>query len=196
MEADIAKPKLPLLQRINWKADKVILILVVFLTAISVVMVYSMRGQVVLNHMKHLLFGYVGMYVIYKFDYRKVGAFAPVFLGLAILLLVLTMLSQAVRGVTIFGRDVQTFYIIGFLIIFYISNYIARQLHNHGEISQSNVRYLFVLLTLFCGGIATMRRFLGFDDDLVYFPLPDGGVRLNYDASHYASFSAVKVNLK
>ena len=42
----------------------------------------------------------------------------------------------------------------------------------------------------------TVRRFLGFDDDLVYFPLPDGGVRLNYDASHYASFSAVKVNLK
>ena len=157
METDIATPKLPLLQRINWKADKVILILVVFLTAISVVMVYSMRGQVVLNHLKHLLFGYVGMFLVYHVDYRKAGAFAPFFLGVAILLLILTMLSQAVRGVTIFGRDVQTFYIIGFLIIFYISNYIARQLHNNGEITQSNVRYLFGLLTVFCGGIATMN---------------------------------------
>jgi cell division protein FtsW len=157
METDIAKPKLPLLRRLNLKADKIILILVVFLTAISVVMVYSMRGEVVLNHLKHLLFGYAGLFVVYQFDYRKVGAFAPFCLGVAILLLVLTMLSQAVRGVTIMGRDVQTFYIIGFLIIIYISNYIARQLHNTGEISTSNVRFLFVLLTLFCGGIATMN---------------------------------------
>lgn len=157
METDIAKPKLPLLQRFNLKADKIILILVVFLTAISVVMVYSMRGEVVLNHLKHLLFGYAGLFVVYHFDYRKVGAFAPFCLGVAILLLVLTMLSQAVRGVTIMGRDVQTFYIIGFLIIIYISNYIARQLHNTGEITTSNVRFLFVLLALFCGGIATMN---------------------------------------
>ena len=157
METDIAKPKLPLLQRFNLKADKIILILVVFLTAISVVMVYSMRGEVVLNHLKHLLFGYAGLFVVYQFDYRKVGAFAPFCLGVAILLLVLTMLSQAVRGVTIMGRDVQTFYIIGFLIIIYISNYIARQLHNTGEITTSNVRFLFVLLALFCGGIATMN---------------------------------------
>lgn len=157
METDIAKPKIPFLQRLNLKADKIILILVVFLTAISVVMVYSMRGEVVLNHLKHLLFGYAGMFLVYQVDYRKLGVFAPFFLALAALLLILTMLSQAVRGVTIFGRDVQTFYIIGFLIIFYISNYIARQLHNTGEITTSNVRFLFVLLALFCGGIATMN---------------------------------------
>ena len=157
METDIATPKIPFLQRINLKADKIILILVVFLTAISIVMVYSMRGEVVLNHLKHLLFGYAGMFLIYQVDYRKLGVFAPFFLALAIALLILTMLSQAVRGVTIFGRDVQTFYIIGFLIIFYISNYIARQLHNTGEITTSNVRFLFVLLALFCGGIATMN---------------------------------------
>lgn len=194
METDIAKPKLPLLQRINWKADKVILILVVFLTAISIVMVYSMRGQVVLNHMKHLLFGYVGMFLIYHIDYRKAGAFAPFFLGVAILLLVLTMLSQAVRGVTIFGRDVQTFYIIGFLIIFYISNYIARQLHNYGEISQSNVRYLFILLTLFCGGIATMNMstaIILFITGLVLFFV--GGFRMKDIAGLVGIVSAVLI---
>lgn len=157
MDTDIATPKVPFLQRINLKADKIILILVVFLTAISIVMVYSMRGDVVFNHLKHLLFGYAGMFVVYHFDYRKLGVFAPFFLALAVVLLILTMLSQAVRGVTIFGRDVQTFYIIGFLIIFYISNYIARQLHNTGEITTYNVRFLFVLLALFCGGIATMN---------------------------------------
>jgi cell division protein FtsW len=62
-----------------------------------------------------------------------------------------------VRGVTIFGRDVQTFYFIGFLIIFYISNYIARQYHNHGELTRTNVRYLFLLLSGFCAGIALLN---------------------------------------
>lgn len=157
MDADAVTQKVPLLQRIGLKADKVILILVLFLSAISIVMVYSMRGAVVLQHLKHLLFGYVGMFFFYKFDYRKLGVFAPFILFLAALLLVMTMLSQAVRGVTIFGRDVQTFYIIGFLIIFYISHYIAKQYHVQGEITAANTRFMFVLLSVFCACIATMN---------------------------------------
>ena len=157
MDTDAVTPKVPFLQRIGLKADKVILILVLFLSAISIVMVYSMRGTVVLQHLKHLLFGYVGMFFFYKFDYRKLGVFAPFILFLAGLLLVMTMLSQAVRGVTIFGRDVQTFYIIGFLIIFYISHYIAKQYHVQGEITAANTKFLFVLLSVFCACIATMN---------------------------------------
>lgn len=157
MDADITAPKGSFLQKIKLKSDNVIPIVVLFLTAISTVMVYSLRGEVVLNHLKHLLFGYAGMFVIYQIDYRKLGVLAPFFLIMAVVLLILTMLSQAVRGVTIFGRDVQTFYIIGFLVIFYISNYIARQYHKNGEISDKNVKYLFGLLLAFCLGIATMN---------------------------------------
>lgn len=157
MDADVTAPKGSFLQKIKLKSDNVIPIVVLFLTAISTIMVYSLRGEVVLNHLKHLLFGYAGMFVIYQIDYRKLGVIAPFFLILAIVLLILTMLSQAVRGVTIFGRDVQTFYVIGFLIIFYISNYIARQYHKNGEISDNNVKYLFGLLLVFCLGIATMN---------------------------------------
>lgn len=157
MEADTATRKLPLLRRINLKADKVILILVIFLSAVSVVMVYSMRGQVVLQHLKHLLFGYVGMFLVYHIDYRKVGVAAPFVLFAAVVLLIFTMLSQAVRGITILGRDVQTFYVIGFLIIFYIAHYIARLYHVNGEITSANARFLFILLGAFCAGIATMN---------------------------------------
>ena len=157
METNADTPRAGILRKIKLKTDNIIPIVVIFLTAISVVMVYSMRGNIVLQHLKHLLFGYIGMFIVYKIDYRKLGVFAPVFLFLAAALLILTMLSQAVRGVTIFGRDVQTFYFIGFLIIFYISNYIARQYHKHGELSSSNVRYLFLLLGGFCAGIATMN---------------------------------------
>ena len=157
MEAETATPKVPLLRRINLKADKVILILVVFLSAVSVIMVYSMRGEVVLQHLKHLLFGYVGMFLVYQVDYRKLGVIAPFILFLAVVLLILTMLSQAVRGVTIFGHDVQTFYVIGFLIIFYIAHYIARLYHTNGEVTSANARFLFILLGAFCAGIATMN---------------------------------------
>ena len=41
-----------------------------------------------------------------------------------------------------------------------------------------------------------VRRFLGFDGDLVYQPLSDGGVRLIYDHTYYMSFGGVKINLK
>lgn len=157
MNAESAVPKSSVFGRFHWKTDKIIPILVVFLSLISVVMVYSMRGSVVLQHLKHLLFGFVGMFAIYQVDYRKFGVVAPVALIVAVVLLVMTLLSQAVRGVTIFGRDVQTFYFIGFLIIFYITNYIARQYRNHGELSTSSVRYLFLLLLGFCGAIAMLN---------------------------------------
>ena len=42
----------------------------------------------------------------------------------------------------------------------------------------------------------SVRRFLGFDGDLVYVPIPSGGVRLVYDAAYYASFGAIKINIK
>lgn len=157
METDISTPKGWSLKKINLKTDKIIPIVVIFLTAVSVVMVYSMRGMVVLKHLEHLLLGYVGMFAMYHIDYRKLGVFAPFFLILASFLLILTMLSSVMRSVTIFGRDVQTFYIIGFLIIFYIAHYIARQYHVHGEISSTNVRFMFALLAIFCIGIATMN---------------------------------------
>ena len=42
----------------------------------------------------------------------------------------------------------------------------------------------------------SVRRFLGFDGDLVYVPIPSGGVRLVYDASYYDSYGGIRINLK
>lgn len=42
---------------------------------------------------------------------------------------------------------------------------------------------------------STIRRFLGFDSDVVYQPLASG-CRITYDADFYASFKGIKVNLK
>jgi cell division protein FtsW len=94
---------------------------------------------------------------LYKLDYRKLGIAAPFVLFTALALLIMTLLSQAVRGITILGRDVQTFYVIGFLIIFYIAHYIARLYHVNGEISSANARFLFLLLGGFCLGIAILN---------------------------------------
>lgn len=141
----------------NYKSDKIIPVVVLILTSISILMVYSMRGNVVLQHLKHLLFAFAGMIMLYFFDYKKLGMFAPLALLFAAVLLVFTLLSQAVRGITIFGRDVQTFYMIGFLIIFYISNYIGRKYEKADGLQQKDVRYLNTILISFCIGIAALN---------------------------------------
>lgn len=142
---------------IPYRSDKIIPVVILFLTGVSVLLVYSMRGSVVLQHLKHLAFAFAGLIFFYYFDYQKMGRLAPVALVAAVLLLIFTLLSEAVRGITIFGRDVQTFYMIGFMIIFYISNYIARQYNRKGGLAKNDVRYLNCLLLFFCMGIATLN---------------------------------------
>lgn len=43
---------------------------------------------------------------------------------------------------------------------------------------------------------SSLRRFIGFDPDIVYLPLPEGGVRITFDGQFYASCTRVKVNLQ
>ena len=43
---------------------------------------------------------------------------------------------------------------------------------------------------------STLRRFLGFDPDVIYQPLTQGGVRITYDYTYYQSFTPIKVNIK
>ena len=41
-----------------------------------------------------------------------------------------------------------------------------------------------------------LGRFMDFDPDIVYRPMPDGGIKLTYDGGFYASYTGVKVALK
>jgi len=150
---DIGKAKF------RFKGDLTILILVGLLSVISIIVVYSTGGNKVLHHLVHLLFCYAGLFVFYFLDYRKlVSNFAFFGMLLAGFLLIVTCLSKAVRGVTLFGHDVQTFYLIGLLVIIFLTNYIGRR-YNSGqiELTSKQMNYCMAWLLFFCAGIAALN---------------------------------------
>ena len=151
---------LGIIERIRrFRGDKIILILVVGLSLISILLVYSTEGKRVVTHIVHLLFCYAGLGIFYFINYKKlVTNFSLLGLLLAIVLLVWTLGSSAVRGVTLFGFDLQTFYFIGFLIIVFISNYIGRRFDNgQTELDNKEMVYASIVLLGFCGGIALLN---------------------------------------
>ncbi len=145
--------------RFRFKGDLTILILVGLLSVISIIVVYSTGGNKVLHHLVHLVFCYAGLFVFYFLDYRKlVSNFAFFGMLLAAFLLIVTCLSKAVRGVTLFGHDVQTFYLIGLLVIIFLTNYIGRR-YNSGqiELTSKQMNYCMAWLLVFCAGIAALN---------------------------------------
>lgn len=143
---------------LSFKGDKVILGIVIFLTLISTLMVYSTGGKQVSGHLIHLLACYIGLVFCYTVSYRKMAEnFSFLMLLFAIFLLILTLGSRAVRGITLMGRNVQTFYVIGFFVIIFLCNFIGRRYKRDCQLSDPDMTYLGVLLLGFCGAIAVMN---------------------------------------
>jgi len=168
----------------RFKGDRVILILVVLLTITSVLMVYSTEGKRVLRHLIFLAGCYGSLFLAYAFDYKRLSVLASPLLGLAFVLLILSSFSQAVRGVMIAGHSFQTFYVIGFLVILYFATKIAKikQLENR-EPDWSDTKWLFVVLLVFCVGIAALNMstaIILFVTGLVLFFI--GGIKFRYIA--------------
>lgn len=146
------------LSKLSFKGDKIILGLVVFLSMLSILLVYSTGGRRVVSHLTHLLFCYAGLALFYVVSYKKIlekGAFIG--LLFAFILIVLTLSSRAVRGITFFGHDVQTFYLIGFLVIIFLSNFIGRRYNKDMGLSDQDMKYLIVILLFFCACIAALN---------------------------------------
>lgn len=146
------------LSKLSFKGDKIILGVVVFLTLLSVLLVYSTGGRRVVNHLVHLLFCYAGLAFFYIVNYKKIlekGALLGLFF--AFVLIAFTITSRAVRGITFFGHDVQTFYLIGFLVIIFLSNFIGRRYNRDECLTDQNMKYLIAILIIFCFCIATMN---------------------------------------
>lgn len=137
------------ISKFHFKGDKILLILVLVLTALSTLLVYSTGGKEVLTHIMHLAFCYVGLVVFYFIDYRIIGAFSRFILLGSIFLLVMTLFSDAVRGIVISGHSFQTFYLIGLGVIIYVSNYIARHYKDNGELTKNELIHLFGVTLLF-----------------------------------------------
>lgn len=142
----------------SFKGDKIILGLVIFLSLLSMLLVYSTGGARVLRHLTHLLMCYAGLFVFYKINYRTfLDKFSLLALLLALVLVVLTLTSRAVRGISFFGRSVQTFYLIGLLVIMFLSNFIGRRYNKGQELSNRDMKYLLGILVFFCTCIAVLN---------------------------------------
>jgi cell division protein FtsW len=91
------------------------------------------------------------MFLFYKIDYRTLSAGSDIFLVVALVLALITAFGGVDdRSITIGSFSMQTFYLIGFLLIFFISKFIAIRLNKGEELSIKESLVLFGIIGFFC----------------------------------------------
>ncbi|MBO4402785.1 MAG: FtsW/RodA/SpoVE family cell cycle protein [Bacteroidales bacterium] len=140
------------------KGDKVIWFILFFLGICSMVLIYSAASNQLFSpterhnlmpfvraHGMFVLLGWLLAFLIQFVDYRKIAPFSRIAWLLALGLLLYTLIFGGSetdivrRSVTIFGRQIQTFYIVVFLAIIYMANELA---HAGTKINNIKRRYL------------------------------------------------------
>ena len=145
-------------EKIKFNGDKGILVITIVLSLISVLAVFSSAKStnVFVHHLVNLALCFIGMFVAYKFNYRALSRLALVSLLAAAILLITTLLfgNEERRGIQIGSMEIQTFYFIGFLAIFFISKFLAVRINNDSEMTLQDVSGLFIVVLFFTGGMA------------------------------------------
>lgn len=143
-----------LIDKINFKGDLIVLVVTIILSLISLYAVYSSTGKI-LTQLFHVALCFIGIYVFYKIDYRNLSQFSFLLLIIAFVLMIITLLTgEKGRAIEIFGQNFQTFYFIGFFVVFYISKFLALRLNKDEQLTSKEVLFLFLVIGLFCGGMA------------------------------------------
>ena len=145
-------------EKIKFNGDKGILVITIVLSLISVLAVFSSAKSpnVFVHHLVNLALCFIGMFVAYKFNYRALSRLALISLLAAAILLITTLLfgNEERRGIQIGSMEIQTFYFIGFLAIFFISKFLAVRINNDSEMTLQDVSGLFIVVLFFTGGMA------------------------------------------
>jgi len=149
--------------------DRVIWAIIIFLCISSMVLIYSAASNqlfspgerhnllpYIRSHGIFLLIGIVVAAVVQHMDYRRLAPFSRICLLAALLLLLLTIVfgksSNGVqRSIEIFGREIQTFYVIVLLVVIYAAHAIARF---GGRIN--NVRQVYLPFILLVGSVTML----------------------------------------
>ena len=141
-------------RRLFFRGDSVVLVLVFFFSIISLYAASSSSNQMI-SQLMHLALCYVCIFIFYKIDYQKLSGISFFLLIGAFILLVFTLISPDPhhRSLVIFGRKIQTFYFIGFLVIFFIAKYIASRANREEELSFKEFGVLVAILAIFCAAI-------------------------------------------
>ena len=141
------------MEKLKIKGDKIILLLVIILSLLSVLMIAS-AGSRWVEQLRNFGVGFFLLFLFYHIDYRNVSRFAaPLLIGAGVLLIYSFIDNSGSRTVNLFGIDLQIFYFIGFCVLLYMAKFMATKLNYEEELSQKEVIKLFGLILVFCGGI-------------------------------------------
>ncbi|MDR2971655.1 MAG: FtsW/RodA/SpoVE family cell cycle protein [Bacteroidales bacterium] len=141
------------MEKLKFKGDRVILVIVILLSLLSVMMIAS-AGDRWMEQIRNFGVGFFLLFLFYHIDYRNVSRFAtPLLILSGVLLVYSSIYSSGARTVSLFGMDLQIFYFIGFCVLRYMAKYMAKKLNHEEELSLREVIKLFGIILIFCGGI-------------------------------------------
>ena len=132
---------------ITKKYDQILLVLIILLSVVGTVMLYSASSSLSLNetngvtdtfflrsHLKRLIVGMVAMFFFIFMDYRKLKSVAPYLMIGSIILLLATKITYMAKGINFPARwldlgilTVQTSDIARFSLIVYLAYYIDKK---------------------------------------------------------------------
>lgn len=140
--------------RVNFLSGRVIVAITIILALFSMLMVLTTDGLWI-NQLIFLGVSFFMMFIFSKISYRTLSSLAPLGLLVAFILLVSTLLfgTDNSRSLTLFGINLQTFYIIGFLVVFYIAKNLAGHINKEESLTNQQIVTLFGIIALFCGGV-------------------------------------------
>ena len=131
-------------------------LMVLLLSVVSVLTSYSLTGQLLLPLLQQLA-GLGAIYAVSKISYKKYNRSSYLFLVIAFVLLVLTLIMRrgaGGRSISIGGHLIQTFYIISLCFIFYLCAFYAKHTNKGKEIDKVQTLWGLGWLMLFVGLIA------------------------------------------
>ena len=138
---------------LKFKGDKIILLIVILLSLLSMMMIAS-AGDRWIEQLRNFGVGFFLLFLFYHIDYRTVSRGAMPALIVASALLIYSFIdSSGVRTVSFLGMDLQIFYFIGFCVILFLAKYMAKKLNHKEELSRNEVMLLFFIILAFCGCI-------------------------------------------
>lgn len=139
---------------LKFTSGKVIVVITFLLSLFSILLIFSTNDSW-LSHLIYLAVSFGIMFVFSKISYRTLSSFATAGLLVAILLLLGTLFfgTENNRSISIFGINLQTFYLIGFLVVFYIAKFLAARINKEQELTKNEIYKIFGIITVFCGGV-------------------------------------------
>ena len=131
-------------------------LMVILLSIVSVLTSYSLTGELLMPLVQQAV-GLGFLFAISKVNYKKYNKSPLLFLGVAVVLLVLTLIMRrgaGGRSISIGGHLIQTFYIISLCLIFFLFIFYARITNKGKEISLGETKFGIFLLLIFVAAIA------------------------------------------